>query len=132
MSDRPFIRPSIFQPLINAASTAATITSPPISINKLGALSFDMAWTGTTAGAFTVQVSNSYSPNTEGSGTPQAAGSWNTLPTSSFSGTYPVPAGSAGNGFLDLVGTGAAWARLVFTPSSGTGTLTVLVAAKVI
>lgn len=130
MSDRPFIRPDVYTPLVNAASTAGTITSPATSINKLSGISYDLTWTGTTAGAFAVQVSNSYSINAEGA--TLTAGSWNTLPTSSFTGTYPVPAGGPGNGFLDVVGTEAAWVRLVFTPSSGTGTLTVLAAAKVI
>ena len=130
MADRPFIKPDVYTPLVNAASTATTVTSAASSINKLSGISYDLTWTGTTTGTFAVQVSNSYSINCEGAVI--NAGSWNTLPTASFTGTYPVPAGSPGNGFLDVVGTEAAWVRLVFTPSAGTGTLTVLAAAKVI
>jgi hypothetical protein len=77
-----------------------------------------------------VQVSNTYSQAPDG--TVLNAGNWNTLPTSSFQGTYPAPAGSPGNGFLDVVGTEAAYCRLIYTAISGDGTLTVVVAAKVL
>lgn len=130
MSDRPLIAPNTTIPLVNAVSMASTITSAPTNINRLPGLSYDLVWTGTPTGTFAVQVSNSYTQNPDG--TTNAAGSWNSLPTSAFVGTYPVPAGSSGFGFLDVVGTEAAWCRLLYTPSGGSGTLTVVVAAKVL
>lgn len=130
MSDRPLIQPNTITPLVNAVSMASAITSAPTNINKLPGLSYDLVWTGTPTGTFAVQVSNSYTQNPDGSAA--AAGSWNSLPSSAFTGTYPVPAGSAGFGFLDVVGTEAAWARLVYTASGGSGNLTVVVAAKVL
>lgn len=129
MSDRPFIAPNLNVPVINAVSMASTITGPPTNINRLPGLSYDIVWTGTPTGTFAVQVSNTYAQNADG--TVKTAGSWSTLPSSSFTGTYPVPAGSAGNGFLDIVGTEAAWCRLVYTASGGSGNLTVVPAAKV-
>jgi hypothetical protein len=75
-------------------------------------------------------VSNSYTQDANGN--VANAGNWNTLPLSSFQGTYPVPAGSPGNGFLDVVGTEAAWVRIVYNAVSGTGNLTVIPAAKVL
>ena len=93
-------------------------------------ISYDLAWTGTPVGTFQVQVSNTYAQDPDGD--VLSAGNWNTLPTTSFTGTYPVPAGSPGNGFLDVVGTEAAWVRLQYTASSGSGTLTVIPAAKVL
>lgn len=129
MSDRPRIVPNLIRPLINAVSMATSITSAPTNIQGIPGISYDLRWTGTPTGTFQVQVSNSYAQDPEGNVT--AAGNWNTLPTSSFSGTYPVPAGSSGNGFLDVVGTEAAWVRLVYTAVSGAGNLTVIPAAKV-
>jgi hypothetical protein len=129
MSDRPLIAANINKPIVNAASMAGTITSPPTNINRLPGISYDLLWTGSPTGTFAVQVSNTYEQSP--TGTVISAGNWNTLPTASFTGTYPVPSGSAGNGFLDVVGTEAAWVRIVYTPSGGTGNLTVVPAAKV-
>ena len=129
MSMRPLIAPNLNTPLINAVSMASTITSAPTYINQLPGISYDLSWTGTPTGTFAVQVSNTYAQS--GNGTVLNAGNWNTLPTASFSGTYPAPAGSPGNGFLDVVGTEAAWVKLVYTPSGGSGNLTAVVAAKV-
>ena len=130
MADRPLIKPNILIPIVDSVSTASTITSPPTNINLLPGLSYDISWTGTTNGTLEVQVSNTYAQASDG--TVLAAGNWNTLPEAAFTGTYPAPSGSPGNGFLDVVGTEAAWCRLVYTPSSGTGTMTVVVAAKVL
>ncbi len=130
MSDRPRIVPNINLPIINAVSMATTITGPATNIQGMPGISYDLTWTGAPVGTFQVQVSNSYFLNPEGA--LLSAGSWNTLPTSAFTGTYPVPAGTSGNGFLDVVGTECAWVRLVYTATSGTGTLTVFCAAKVL
>lgn len=129
MSDRPLIVPNLIKPLINAASMATTITGPASIINRLPGISYDLSWTGAPVGTFQVQVSNTYSQNADGS--VANAGNWNTLPPSSFQGTYPVPAGTADHGFLDVVGTEAYAIRLVYTATSGSGNLTVIPAAKV-
>lgn len=129
MSDRPVITAYPINPIVNAHSMTSTFQSPPSNINRIPGMSYDLVWTGTPTGTFQVQVSNSYQQNPDGS--VKVAGNWQTLPTSSFTGTYPVPAGSAGNGFLDIVGTQAAWVRLQYTAVSGTGTLTVVPASKV-
>lgn len=129
MSDRPLIKANTQDPLVDEASMATSITSPPTNINRLPGLAYQVVWTGSPVGTFTVQVSNDY---VEG---PQRevlnAGNWDDLPTSSFSGTYPVPAGSPGHGMLDIVGTEVAWIRLVYNSTSGTGNLTVIPSAKV-
>lgn len=130
MSMRPFIAPNLNTPLVNAVSMASQIISAPTYIFQIPGISYDLLWTGTPTGTFAVQVSNTYAQDPRGNVT--AAGNWNTLPTASFSGTYPVPSGSAGNGFLDVVGTEAAWVRLVYNPSGGAGNLTVVPAAKVL
>lgn len=128
MSDRPLIAPALTKPLINQ-SMGASITGPATIIQRLPGISYDIEWTGNPVGTFEVQVSNTYTQAPDG--TVINAGNWNTLPSSSFTGTYPVPAGVADHGFLDVVGTEAYAVRLVYTRTSGTGTLTVIPAAKV-
>ena len=130
MSSRPLISPNTLSPLINGASMAAPITSRVTIIQMLPGISYDLVWTGTPVGTFTVEVSNTYRENADGS--VAAAGSWTVIPAASFSGTYPTPAGAPGNGFLDVVGTEAYAIRLVYTPTSGAGNLTVVVAGKVL
>ena len=130
MSHRPIIAANSVVPLINAVTTSASITGTPSIIQFLPGISYDISWTGTTNGTIDVQVSNTYRQNADG--TVANAGLWTTLPHSSFAGTYPTPAGSAGNGFLDVVGTEAYAVRLLFTRSSGTGTMTVVPCAKVL
>ncbi len=130
MSDRPLLAPNLDKPIINAVSMASSITGPATIIQKIPGISYDIAWTGVPVGTFDVQVSNTY--KLDASGTVINAGNWTTLPHSSFSGTYPVPSGSSGNGFLDVVGTEAYAIRLVYNSSSGTGSLTVVAAAKVL
>lgn len=130
MSSRPLLAPNNFLPIINGASMATSITGPATIIQMLPGISYDIAWTGTPVGTLQVQVSNTYQQNSDGS--VKVAGNWSTLPPSSFSGTYPIPAGSPGNGFLDVVGTEAYAVRLTYTAASGTGSLTVVAAGKVL
>lgn len=129
MSDRPIIAPNLLNPVVNNASMATSITSTPTNIQYLPGLSYDVSWTGSPVGTFSIQVSNTYQQASNGA--VLQAGNWSTLPTSSFQGTYPIPAGSAGNGFFDLVGTEAVWVRIVYNATSGTGNLTVVPSAKV-
>lgn len=130
MSDRPIIVPNLNKPLINGTSMATSINGPATIINKLPGISYDVAWTGTPTGTFSVQVSNTYSQDAQGN--VANAGNWTTLPAGSFTGTLPAPAGSPGNGFIDVLGTEAYAIRLVYSAVSGAGALTVLASAKVL
>lgn len=132
--DRPLIKPNIDKPLIGTNGTVSgdmstNITGPATIIQLLPGISYDVSWTGTPTGTLQVQVSNSYAVNNDGS--VRNSGTWTTLPSSAFSGNYPIPTGSAGSGFLDVVGTEAYAVRLTYTAGSGSGTLTVFPAAKV-
>lgn len=129
MSDRPIIAPSNNIPIINGVSMTSSITGPATIIQRLPGISYDISWTGNPTGTFSVQVSNTYQQGPNGQ--ILNAGYWNTLPSSSFSGTVPAPSGSSGNGFLDIVGTEAYAIRLTYTAVSGTGLLTVVPCAKV-
>lgn len=130
MSDRPILPPNLDKPIINAVSMASSITGIATIIQMLPGLSYDISWTGTPTGTFAVQVSNTYKQAPSGLVT--NAGNWNTIPQSAFQGNYPAPAGSSGNGFIDLVATESYAVRLVYTRVSGTGSLTVVACAKVL
>jgi hypothetical protein len=130
MSTRPQIKPNLVKPLINAASMATSITGPVSIISNLPGMGYDVSWTGTPTGTFQVQVSNSAKFDGEGNYI-AGTGNWTILPSSSFTGTYPVPSGSAGNGYLDVLGTNAYAIQLIYTATSGSGALTVYPTSKV-
>lgn len=89
-------------------------------------ISYDISWSGTSpVGAITVQVSNSYSQDAEGN--VKNAGSWTTLSLSSAANV----SGNTGNGFIDIDATAGFAVRLVYTRTSGTGTLNVIASGKV-
>ncbi len=130
MSSRPQAGPYpvIGGTLPNAVSgsMAANITSKPTIIQKLSMIGYDISWTGTSpVGVMSIQVSNTYSENADGS--VANAGNWTTLTLS----TTPSVSGNSGNGFIDVDATGAYAIRLIYTRTSGTGTMSATIAAKV-
>lgn len=128
--NRPIIPANSAKPIVFNQSMASQVISPVTIIQTMPGLSYDIAWTGTPVGTFAVQVSNTYSENLDGS--VRNAGNWNTIPSSAFQGVYPTPSGSAGNGFLDVTVTQAYAVRLVYNPTSSTGTLTVVTSGNVL
>jgi hypothetical protein len=73
----------------------------------------------------TVQVSNSYSENVDGS--VRNAGNWTTLPF----GTPATVNVNTGSGFIEIDASGSYAIRLVYTRTSGTGTMQAIVNGKV-
>jgi hypothetical protein len=129
MSDRPLIAPTV---VIAAGDMSANIISTPTILQRLSMVSYDVSWTGSSpVGTLSVQVSNTYSQN--GDGTVRNPGNWTTA-TLNYNGTQvttiPV-SGSTGNGFIDVDATGAYAMRLIYTFTSGTGTMTAVLASKV-
>ena len=129
MSTRTNMRP---QPVIINGSMAGNLTSTPTILQSLTLVSYSLSWSGTSpVGTVSVQVSNDYALNSNGS--VQNAGTWNTL-TLQYNGgattTIPV-SGNTGTGFVDVSGTGAYAIRLIYTAASGTGTLQATINGKV-
>lgn len=104
---------------------ATSLTSPVTIITNITDIGYDISWTGTAVGAFSVEVSNTYS--IDASGAVQNAGFWTPL---TLTGTVN-PAGTDDNGFIDIQGVSAFAIRLVYTRTSGTGTLNSVVVGKV-
>lgn len=122
MSSRPSGLP--FSCVTNASMAADVIGIPQI-IPLQPITGYEVNWTGTPTGTFTVEVSNSYAINADGS--VKNAGSWNALPLS------PVisPAGAPGTGFINLTGLAGYAVRLHYVRTAGVGTLNALSISKV-
>lgn len=124
MASRPLAGP---HSVITNGSMAGNITSEVTIIHNLSMVSYDVSWTAgsTPVGVLTVQVSNTYKQNADGS--VKTAGNWTTL---TMSTTMSV-SGNTGSGFADVDASSAYAVRLVYTRTSGTGVLNAVVNAKV-
>lgn len=121
-------RPYVSQETVLAPTTgnmAATVHSVPSNIKMMSLAGYDLSWTGTPVGTFTVEVSNSYTQDPNGNAI--NAGNWTALTLS----TAVTATGAAGGAFIDIDAVSASWMRLTYTPSSGTGILTAIFSAKV-
>lgn len=130
MSTRTGLRP---QTVIAAGDmSAVSIISAPTVLQSLSMASYEVSWTGTSpVGTLALQVSNSYT--LDAGGTVATAGNWTSVPVE-LSGTevtsIPIT-GNTGTGFIDVDQHAGYAVRLVYTKTSGTGTLTAIFAGKV-
>lgn len=123
MASRPLMGPF---PVITDGDMSGDIISLPTIIQNISMLSYDISWAGTTpVGAMSIQVSNTFSQNADG--TIRDGGNWTTVPLSSV----PAVSGNTGNGFIDVDALGAYAVRLVYTRASGTGLMNAKITAKV-
>ncbi len=137
MSMRTNLRPQavIPSPLgspANGASMAANITSAPTILQSLSKVSYAFSWSGTSpVGTLSAQVSNDYSVLP--TGVVNNAGTWNTIPLLLSDGTTATSVavtGNTGSGFFDI-STSAYACRVLYTFTSGVGTLAATVNGKV-
>lgn len=116
---------------VNGNSMAVNITSQASISPVMGRISYQAVWSGTSpVGTISIQGSNDYVLSSTGA--VLNAGSWDTL-TISYLGSpvQSVPVtGNTGNGIIDITTTGIYATRLVYTATSGTGSLTVTVFGK--
>lgn len=137
MSTRPQFSPYIVIPNAlgspaNSSDMSADIISAPTIIQKLSMVSYALSWAGATPiGTVTVQVSNDYSLFPDG--TVNNAGTWNDMPLSvgGVSMTTVPITGNSGNGFIDIDQMAGYAIRLIYTATSGTGNLQVIINGKV-
>ena len=130
MSTRPNLRP---HPVIVDGDMSGNLTSQVTVLQSLTRFSYAITWAdgNDIDGTVSVQVSNDFSLNPDGS--VDNPGTWNTL-TLAYNGsattTVPV-SGDSGNGFVDVEGTAAYAARLIYTWTDGVGTMQATLMAKV-
>lgn len=123
MSSRPTLGPS---KIVTNGNMSADIVSPPTITTLLSMVSYDISWAGTApVGTITVEVSNSYSQNFDGS--VRNPGTWNTVTLSDDADV----SGGTGSGFVNIAGTAGYAIRLRYTATSGTGLMQVIVSGKV-
>lgn len=103
--------------ITNGDMSTASLTSLPVPIQYEDNIGMQFVWTGAPVGTFAVQVSLDQV-------------NWSTLPPDAFVGTYPIPGTTTSPGYLDISLLSAAYIRVVYTRSSGSGTLNVLCVAK--
>lgn len=131
MSTRTNARPTT---VIKAASmAAATITSSPTILQSLSMVSYSVVWTGSSPiGTLSVQASNDVQIGIDGT-VVAGTGTWNTLYfnyNGSLVSSIPV-SGNSGNGLINLSNLSFYAIQLVYTKTSGTGSLTATVTGKV-
>lgn len=128
MSTRTSLPPQI---VLNAASMAGSLISSPTILQSLSKIAYQAVWTGTSpVGTISIQGSENYSLNPNGQ--VNNTGTWTTL-TLAYNGTLvtSVPVtGNTGDALIDLE-TGIYALRLIYTRTSGTGTITVTTSGKV-
>lgn len=119
--------------MINAGDmSAATITSEATVLQSVSKFSYEVSWTGTSpVGTLALQVSNSYALGA--AGTVATAGTWTSVPldvAGAEVNSIPI-SGNTGNGFIDVTVQAGYAARLLYTKTSGTGSLTATINGKV-
>jgi hypothetical protein len=97
-----------------------TILSQITNIKNFDDVYYEMQFTGTPTGVFTVQVSSSYDPITN----PNAI--FIPLPLS----PVPVASGTSGQIAIDINLEGSQWIQLTYTNTSGTGILNAYISGK--
>lgn len=106
---------------------SSQIISKVSIIQNTTLVSYDISWTGNApVGGITVQVSNSYAVNDQGVPINNSP-NWTTVTLSSPTSV----SGNSGSGFIQLSDLSSYAIRLVYTPTSGTGTLNAIVVGKV-
>ena len=125
MASRPIYSP--YQVITNG-DMSTNVTSKVTIIQNMSQVGYDISWaggSGATAGTFSVQVSNTYSQNADG--TVANAGNWTSLTLSNV----PTVGSASGNGYIDIDAISAFAIRLVYTRSGGAGSLQATVCGKV-
>lgn len=101
--------------IINAGDMSqATLTSTVINVQNLDNAGLEVTWTGSPTGTITVQASISNQ----------------TFYSLTFNPTLTQPAGSAGGYLINLNQLPFTYFKVVYTKTSGTGTLDVWAAVK--
>lgn len=115
-----------FQNITSGNMASASITSTVSNIQHLDNIGIQLQWTGVPVGTFAIQVSADYAQDIEGNVT--NTGTWTTLTL----GPGISAAGSADNAYVDLNQLSSPWIRVVYTKTSGTGTLNGYIVGKMV
>ncbi len=110
--------------IVTAGDMSSDITSAVVETKLQDNMGIQLSWVGTPTGVFDVQVSLDHMQDTQGNVT--QAGHWVSL---ILSATIAA-AGAADDAYIDLNELAAPYVRVVYTATSGPGTLTAYVTGK--
>lgn len=110
--------------VITNGSMAGNITSAVVEIKNQDNIGIQMIWTGAPVGTFAVQVSMTFQEDSFGNVT--NPGTWTSIPLT----PAITAAGSGDNAYIDLNQLSAPYVRVVYTRTSGTGTLNAFIDGK--
>jgi hypothetical protein len=109
------------QVLVNSVMTGtSTVTSQITNIKNFDNVFYDIQFSGTPTGTFSVEVSTAYDPLTNP----------NAIFIPLVLSPVPVASGTSGSIGIDVNQEGAQWIKLVYTNISGTGVLNAWVSGK--
>ncbi len=113
------------QYVITNGDMSGDLVSAVTIIDQLMMLSYSIIWSGTSPiGSVSVEVSNDYALN--GAGAVANAGTWTALPLSAVTDI----SGNTDAGFIDIDANAGYALRLVYTSTSGVGTMQVIAMGK--
>jgi hypothetical protein len=113
------------QQIITNGDMSGNLTSEVTVLDLLVMISYSITWVGASpTGVVTVQVSDDYAMNSDGS--VRNSGTWTDVPLSDSTNV----AGNTGHGIIDLTGISSYAIRLIYTATSGTGLMQVFVMGK--
>ncbi len=105
--------------------STVSITSAVTGIKYMDNVGLQLNWAGSPVGTFAVQVSADHEQDQFGNVT--VAGNWIPLTLS------PSPSTASGSPvYVDMTQLSAPWIRVVYTRTSGTGTLNAYIVAKAV
>lgn len=113
-----------YQNITSGNMASATITSAVTNIEGLDNIGLQLVWTGSPVGTFAFQISADYAQDFLGNVT--NTGNWVAISTT----PNIAAAGSADTAYVDISQLSAPWIRVVYTKTSGTGTLNGYITAK--
>lgn len=124
-----------FQTITAGDMSAASITSAVTNIQFLDNIGLQLNFSGSPVGLFQVQISADYAQDNEGN--VQDPGNWvpmvlTYLVGSTFVSATTVPTSSGSPIALDLNQLSFPWIRVVYTKTSGTGTLNAFITCKMV
>ena len=112
--------------VVQARSLTASFNGPPIECMNQDNIGLQLNWTGAPVGTFGAQVSNDHAQDAQGNVT--VAGNWISLPLNPMI----AASGSPDSAYIDLNQLGAAYVRVTYTATSGTGTVDCFVTEKAV
>lgn len=126
-----------FNNIVAGDMSTASLTSTVTNIQFLDDIGLELVWTASPVGNFQVQVSIDYAQDNSSPPNVTSTGNWVPLVLTYWNGSafvtgtdIPTSLGSAI--YLDLALLSAPWIRVVYTKSSGTGTLNSYITAKMV